>query len=118
MTARDALVDALLPTAAAGLPPVDPAHRAAFWARFRAVAPWTLRAGFALTAFLIVHLMPWLTGVGGPWSRLDAAGRDAVLARAARWPGGLDLLEVAKLVTCFLVFDDDRAQAAIRGTAP
>ena len=115
MNARDALVDAVLPTHAAGLPPVDPAHRAKFWLRFDAAAPWPLRVGLAAAALVVVRILPRLTGRGRSWARLDAAGRDAVLARAERWPGLCELMEVAKLAACFLVFDDDRAQAAVRG---
>jgi len=77
-----------------------------------------LRLALAVTAFAVVRVMPWLTGVGGPWHRLDADQRDRVLARAAAWPGVADLLEVAKLVACFLVFDDERAQDAARGGVP
>lgn len=112
--ARDALVDAILPCAPAGLSPIDPRHRASFWARFHASAPWTLRFAFTAAAVLVTGVMPWLLGYGRAWARLQPADHDAILARCERLPGLVDLLEVAKLVTCFLVFDDVRAQDALR----
>jgi len=112
--ARDALVDAILPCEPAGLPPIDPDHRASFWERFYASAPWTLRLAFAAAAVLVTGVMPWALGYGRSWARLGSADHDAILARCERLPGLVDLLEVAKLVTCFLVFDDVRAQDALR----
>ena len=121
MSARDALLDALIPQGVAGLPGLpgqDPAHRRRFWARFDATAPPTLRGGLAVVAVLIVRLGPWLTGAGRGWDRLDPTERDGVLQRIADWPSGAAALDLAGLVACMCWFDDDVVQDRLRAPPP
>lgn len=117
MSDRDALVDAMLPCHLAGVRAPSAAQRADFWSRFEAVAPLTLRFGFGLAVLLIVRVMPWVGGWGRPWRRLGPEAHDALLLRCAALPGLADLVEVARLVTCFLVFDDADAQHAFHEQA-
>jgi len=51
--------------------------------------------------------VPFLLGYRTIFTRLDAAGRDDVLRRAARLPGGADLLLIVKLIACFAYFHVD-----------
>ena len=116
--ARDALIVAILPAPGGGMPAWEDVDRAGFWPRFDAAAPLHVRAALTLVAFLLVRLGPWWTGAGRRWRDLDDAARDALLRRAAGWPGMSDLLEVAKVTACFAYFDDARVQAILRGRDP
>jgi hypothetical protein len=118
MHARDALIDAILPRPAAHLPALAELERGAFWTRFDAVAPLTVRLALAIAAWAVVRCGPWLTGHGRGWEALDEAQRDDVVQRAEAWPGIGDLMEVVKLVACFAYFDDPRVQASFRGERP
>ncbi len=89
--------------------------RRAFWPRFEAAAPWLVRFGFAAATFVLVGFAPWLLGRRRSFVALDAAGRDDVLRRVDRLPGGAELLQVVKIVACFAYFDDPRVQATVRG---
>lgn len=114
---RDALVAALIPTAAGPLPPADAVDLSAFWARFDASAPLHVRAGFRASVCVVAGALPWTLGYFRSLPRLKPAEREALLQRADRLPGVADLLEIAKIVICLGYFDDPAVDAAVRGSA-
>lgn len=113
---RDALLDAMIPEPGNGLPPMARVDRGAFWPRFERAAPWTVRFALRAATYVIGGLAPLLLGHRRVFARLDPAARDDVLQRAARLPGGAQLLLVVKLVACFAYFDDPAVQSTVRGT--
>lgn len=113
-SARDALLEAMIPAPGAGLPAMAELNLAAFWARFDAVAPLPLRLGFGGVALLLVYAMPWLLGFGRPWGRLSQGERDRLLERCGASPLLGPTQDLVKLVACFAYFDDGRVQATLR----
>lgn len=111
--AQRAVVAALLPAPGHGLPRVDDLDLSGFWPRFRAVAPWSLRAGFSL-AVVVMTWLPWLLGYWRTFDHLNDDERDAVLQRAARMKGVDGLLDLTKLVVCFAYFEEPAIEAAAR----
>ncbi len=101
-----ALLDGCVP----GLEAVD---LRAFWPRFEQAAPPHLRLGLALAA-CVFGLGPLLLG-RPPLPLLDPARRDACLQRMVRWPGLGALVDVAKVVGCWALFQDPAVQARVRG---
>jgi len=104
-----ALLEACLP-GEGGLESVD---LALFWPRFDAVAPLHLRLGLRLATWVLCF-GPLLM-LRRPLARLAPPARDEALRRMARWPGIGELVEVARIVACFALFDDDAVQAQVRG---
>lgn len=114
---REVLLDAMIPPSARfpGLAQVD---RGAFWPRFAASAPWSLRFGLRIATWCLAGVAPLLLGYRRTLAALDAAARDEVLQRATSLPGGEPLLLVVKLVACFAYFDDPAVQAVFRERRP
>ncbi len=102
------LLDALLP-GPNGLASRD---LTGFWPRFDAAAPAHLRLGLRL-ATLLFTLGPLLL-LRRPLPLQPPAARDTSLRRMARWPLLGDLVELAKVVGCFALFDDPAVQARLR----
>ncbi len=108
---RDALFGAMLPRSAgiAGRPGFADLDLTAFWPRFDAAAPWTLRWGLRAS----VWLLTWLPGPLGfgwrPVSRLPSDAKDryvAGLLESDRWLLR-QLADTAKIVLCFAYFQDE-----------
>lgn len=114
---RDALLDAMIPSPGAGLPPMAAIDRSSFWPRFAHAAPIELRFAWRCATVALVAVVPFLLGYRAIFTRLDAAARDDVLRRTSALPGGADLLLLVKLIACFAYFDDPGVQATARGTA-
>ena len=88
----------------------------AFWARFEAAAPLTLRLGLSVAVLVIGVLYLGAFGAAGPDA--DPVRRDRLLRRAPAQPllGPIfaALLELLRLVAALAYFDDARTQAAYR----
>lgn len=115
LSARDAVVTAMIGNPGAGLPDVRDLDLAPFWSRFDAAAPLHLRLGFRLATIVIASVLPRLAGHHASLADLDADAADAVVQRAARWPLVAPLADVAKIVACFAYGADERVQDAVRG---
>lgn len=116
MDRRHAVLAATLPAPAPGLPGLGDLDLAAFLTRFDAAAPWHLRVGFAVAAWMLGVALPRVW-TGRSLAALDADAADAVLVRADRSPLWAPLVFVVKTVATFAYFDDDAAHAAVRDLA-
>lgn len=119
MAARDALVHAVIGDPAR-LPPPASLDLAAFWARYRAVAPLHLRLGFAVSTTVLAHVLPRALGHRRALARLGPDDADRLIQRAGAAPGLDVLVEVAKTVACFAYLSDPEVALAVRrdGAAP
>lgn len=111
---RDALLEAMIPAPGDGLPGMSELDHRDFLRRFARSAPWTLRFGFRAATWLVGCVAPVALGHRTTFPRLDDDGRDDVLRRTGRLPGGDALLLLVKLVACFVYFDDPRVQQVAR----
>lgn len=112
-TARDALLDAVMPAPGRGLPDPATLDRAAFWSRFATAAPAHVRFAFWLASVLVGGLLSLATE-GRTLAALSPGRRERVVRRAARLPLTRDLLDVAKIVACFAYFEDARVDGHFR----
>lgn len=86
-----------------------------YYARFQAVAPWRLRAGFRLALAVAIWLAPLLIGRLPPISRLDRPGRERALLAlyGSRSPFLRQMFFVLKATICFCYGADERVRGAI-----
>lgn len=117
LSARDALVIAMIGVPSGELPHPAEVDLAAFWPRFDAAAPRHLTVGFRLATVVLAGVVPRLLGHARGLAHLDAEAADAVVRRAAALPLVSLLADVAKIVACFAYLSDPRVQAVTRAPA-